>query len=60
VIRRLNEEQGMAVLLVEQNARLALKLAHRGYVMETGSITLTGSGAELLEDPKVQEAYLGG
>jgi branched-chain amino acid transport system ATP-binding protein len=60
VVRRLNEEQKMAVLLVEQNARLALKLAHRGYVMETGSITLSGTGASLLANPKVQEAYLGG
>ncbi|ADB19193.1 ABC transporter related protein [Pirellula staleyi DSM 6068] len=58
VIRKLNQE-GMSVILVEQNARMALKLAHRGYVLETGRITATGSGQSLLDDPKVQEAYLG-
>lgn len=58
VIRELNAA-GMAVLLVEQNARLALKLAHRGYVLETGSIALEGPSAELLANPRVQEAYLG-
>jgi len=58
VIRKLNSE-GISVLLVEQNARLALKLAHRGYVLETGSITISGSGQELLHDERVQDAYLG-
>jgi branched-chain amino acid transport system ATP-binding protein len=58
VVRQLNAE-GMSVLLVEQNARLALKLAHRGYVLETGSITRSDRGETLLHDPKVQEAYLG-
>jgi branched-chain amino acid transport system ATP-binding protein len=58
VVRQLNSE-GMAILLVEQNARLALKLAHRGYVLETGEITRTDRGEALLNDPKVQEAYLG-
>jgi len=58
VIRNLNR-QGMAILLVEQNARLALKLAHRGYVMETGSITMSAPAADLLKNPKVQDAYLG-
>lgn len=58
VIRKLNKE-GMSVVLVEQNARMALKLAHRGYVLETGRITATGTGQSLLDDPKVQEAYLG-
>ena len=58
VIRELNQ-QGIAILLVEQNARLALKLAHRGYVMETGTITFTDSAAALLDNPKVKEAYLG-
>jgi branched-chain amino acid transport system ATP-binding protein len=58
VIRRLNE-QGMSILLVEQNARLALKLAHRGYVMETGTIALEGGSRELLENPRVKDAYLG-
>jgi branched-chain amino acid transport system ATP-binding protein len=60
VIRELNEKDGMTVFLVEQNAYHALKLAHRGYVMVTGTITLTGSGRELLEDPQVQAAYLEG
>ncbi len=52
--------EGMTVLLVEQNAHKALELAHRAYVIETGSIVLTGPGKELLNDPKVKEAYLGG
>ena len=58
VIRQLNAE-GMSVLLVEQNARMALKLARRGYVIETGSITMTDTGEALLANPKVQDAYLG-
>jgi branched-chain amino acid transport system ATP-binding protein len=58
VIRQLNME-GMAILLVEQNARMALKLADRGYVMETGSITLSAPAAELLDDSRVRRAYLG-
>jgi branched-chain amino acid transport system ATP-binding protein len=58
VIRELNRE-GMAILLVEQAARMALKLAHRGYVMETGEITMSDSADKLLNDPRVQEAYLG-
>ena len=52
-------DDGMTILLVEQNARAALKLSDRGYVMETGRITLAGTGAELLQDRRVQEAYLG-
>jgi branched-chain amino acid transport system ATP-binding protein len=58
VIRRLNKE-GMSILLVEQNARAALKLANRGYVMETGSITMSDNAASLLANPRVQDAYLG-
>ncbi len=58
VIRELNRE-GMAILLVEQAARMALKLAHRGYVMETGEITMSDEAARLLDDRRVQEAYLG-
>ncbi len=58
-IRRLNKETGIAVLLVEQNARLALKMAHRAYVLEQGAVIREGSGAELLADPAVQKAYLG-
>jgi branched-chain amino acid transport system ATP-binding protein len=59
-IREINASTGVTVLLVEQNARAALKLAHRGYVMEVGHITLGGPAAELAADPKVINAYLGG
>ena len=52
-------KEGVTILLVEQNANLALEFAGRGYVMESGRITLTGSGADLLADPKVRAAYLG-
>jgi branched-chain amino acid transport system ATP-binding protein len=58
-IRRLNEATGLTVLLVEQNANLALRLAHRGYVLVTGRITMAGSGAELLARPEIRDAYLG-
>ena len=58
VLRDLNR-QGMTVLLVEQNARLALKLAHRAYVLETGSVVASGPAQTLLHDPKIQDAYLG-
>ncbi len=58
VIRELNRE-GATILLVEQNARMALKAAHRGYVLETGTIAMTGEGAQLLSDPRVRAAYLG-
>ncbi|MBV2263783.1 MAG: ABC transporter ATP-binding protein [Thauera sp.] len=51
--------EGVTILLVEQNANLALEFAQRGYVMESGRITLTGSGSALLQDPKVRAAYLG-
>ncbi|WP_296949047.1 ABC transporter ATP-binding protein [uncultured Massilia sp.] len=51
--------QGITVLLVEQNARLALQAAHRAYVMESGAITMSGAAQELLHDPRVQAAYLG-
>lgn len=57
-IRQLNR-QGMTILLVEQNAHKALKIAHRGYVLQTGSIVLAGTGEELLRDETVREAYLG-
>jgi branched-chain amino acid transport system ATP-binding protein len=59
-IKALNTEHGLAVFLVEQNAFHALKLAHRGYVMVNGLITLSGSGRELLERPEVKSAYLEG
>lgn len=50
---------GVTVLLVEQNARLALQAAHRGYVMESGLVTMSGDAKEMLDDPKVRAAYLG-
>ncbi|MDP1977017.1 ABC transporter ATP-binding protein [Undibacterium sp.] len=51
--------QGITVLLVEQNAKLALQAAHRGYVMDSGAITMSGNAKDMLNDPKVQAAYLG-
>jgi branched-chain amino acid transport system ATP-binding protein len=59
-IRTLNAQDGLTVFLVEQNAFHALKLAHRGYVMVNGLITLTGSGRELLQRPEIKSAYLEG
>lgn len=53
-------ESGMTILLIEQNAGIALRFAHRGYVINTGEIVATGTGAELMEDPEVKKAYLGG
>ncbi|OLN26137.1 Branched-chain amino acid transport ATP-binding protein LivF [Desulfovibrio sp. DV] len=59
IIRMINE-RGMTVLLVEQNAYAALKVAHQAYVLETGTITLSGTGEALIADARVREAYLGG
>jgi branched-chain amino acid transport system ATP-binding protein len=59
-IRELNQRTGLTVLLVEQNAYQALRLAHRGYVLVNGAITMAGSGAELLARPEVRAAYLEG
>ncbi len=59
-IKMLNAEHGLTVFLVEQNAYHALKLAHRGYVMVNGRITLSGTGNELLERPEIKSAYLEG
>jgi len=59
IIKKINEE-GVTVFLVEQNAFHALKLAHRGYVMVNGQITMSGAGKELLENPEVRAAYLEG
>lgn len=59
IIQKLNRE-GMTVLLVEQNARLALKVSHRAYVIETGNVTLQGRGLDLLNDDNVRRCYLGG
>lgn len=58
IITEINE-QGTTILLVEQNAQQALSRAHRAYVLETGSIVKSGTGAQLLNDPAVKEAYLG-
>lgn len=60
VIQRLNREEGVTILLVEQNAHMALSVAHRGYVLETGTIQLEGTAEELQANPRVREAYLGG
>ncbi len=60
VIRTINETEGVTVFLVEQNAYHALRLAHRGYVMVNGQITLSGGGRELLANPEVRAAYLEG
>ena len=60
VIKDINEHQKVTVFLVEQNANHALKLAHRGYVMVNGNITLSGTGRELLANPEVRAAYLEG
>ncbi|MBQ5947290.1 ABC transporter ATP-binding protein [Massilia sp. ST3] len=51
--------QGITILLVEQNAKLALQAAHRGYVMDSGAVTMTGNAQDMLHDPRVQAAYLG-
>ena len=59
IIRNLNKN-GSTILLVEQNAQMALSVAHRGYVLETGRIVTTGTGAELIESPEIKKAYLGG
>lgn len=58
IIKKINEE-GMTVLLIEQNANAALKIADLGYIMETGKITLSGSGQELLSNDEIKKAYLG-
>lgn len=60
IITRINQESGVSVLLVEQDAFQSLRVAHRGYVLETGNIILEGPGRELLKNPEVKKAYLGG
>jgi len=59
IVKKLNKE-GMTILLVEQNARMALKVSDRAYVVETGKITLSGTGQQLLDDQRVIDSYLGG
>jgi branched-chain amino acid transport system ATP-binding protein len=60
IVRELNREHGMTILLVEQNAHHALRVAHRGYVLQHGQIILSGTGHELLANPEVHAAYLEG
>ena len=58
IVKQLNSE-GMTILLVEQNARMALKVSHRAYVLETGKVRLSGAGKDLLQNEEIQRAYLG-
>ncbi|HBS49664.1 MAG TPA: ABC transporter ATP-binding protein [Rhodobacteraceae bacterium] len=60
ILKRLNEEQGVTMMLVEQNAQAALNLAHHGYVMEVGRIVMDGPASELMKSEDIQEFYLGG
>ncbi len=59
IIARINAEQGVSMLLVEQNASVALAIAHYGYILETGKVVIDGSAAKLAADPDVREFYLG-
>lgn len=59
-IVEINRNQGLTILLVEQNANLALEISHTGYVLETGKVVLQGDSSELRQNPKVKSAYLGG
>jgi branched-chain amino acid transport system ATP-binding protein len=59
IIKKINKERGTTILLIEQNANMALKVADKAYVMETGRITLSGTGAELLANDDIKAAYLG-
>jgi branched-chain amino acid transport system ATP-binding protein len=59
-LKEINREEGTTILLVEQNARLALQFARRGYVLENGEIVLEGESDTLLNNPEVKKAYLGG
>jgi branched-chain amino acid transport system ATP-binding protein len=59
-ILELNRQTGLAILLVEQNSAMALEIANRAFVLETGLITLSGAATELADDPRIQQAYLGG
>jgi branched-chain amino acid transport system ATP-binding protein len=59
VIRRIRDEEGIAVVFIEQNVELALKLANRGYILESGRTLLEGSAADLLQSPEVKRIFLG-
>ena len=58
-LKKLHVEQGLTILLVEQQARLALQLASRAYILERGKVTIEGKARDLVDDPRVVEAYLG-
>ena len=58
-IVNLNQTTGLTILLVEQNASLALEISHHAFVLETGEIRMEGKGSDLLDDPRVKESYLG-
>jgi len=58
-VRELNEKEGLAVLVVEQDARIALAAAHRAYVLEVGEVAVTGTSADLRENESVRRSYLG-
>ena len=60
IIERINKEEGVTILLVEQNAHMALSVANRAYVLETGEFIKEGAGKDLLDDPDIKKAYLGG
>ena len=60
IIERINKEEGVTIMLVEQNAHMALSVANRAYVLETGEIIKEGAGKDLLDDPDIKKAYLGG
>jgi len=60
VISDINRNEGVSILLVEQNTRLALRLAQKGYVLETGKVSLEGNSGDLIKDERVKKAYLGG
>ena len=60
IIERINKEEGVTILLVEQNAHMALSVANRAYVLETGEIIKEGAGKDLLDDPDIKKAYIGG
>ena len=59
LLKQLNREEGLTILLVEQNALSSLKISHRAYVLETGEIVLSGTAGDILRDERVREAYLG-
>ena len=59
IIKRINEEQGTTIVIVEQNAHMALQVAHFGYIMENGKIVMEGASADLADNPDIREFYLG-